>query len=493
MLKGFTRLLAFFTKELNEVRRQPRLVLALILGPFLILLLFGLGYQTTPRPRAILVIPEAVEKQVDMNAVMYAANLTYQVVGTTTNESEAMAKLSAREVDVVQSLPPDVRERIERGEPVPVSFYYAEINPLNETYLQSIGYAQVNEMNKALLLQTAIQVQEEARANREWVGGVRGELDALSADSSNPTQQQNSIRRLRSLVGVMVASPILAAQLTADGQDPARVKTELTALAADLDALDQSITAQTFARQAARLDAVRSRVAQFETLLKNFSEMSPQVIVAPLYPSYENAQGEALTLSNFYAPAVLALILQHIAVTLGALSLVRERLLGAIELFRVAPVSTRQILLGKYLAYLIFIGIIGGVLALAMSWMQVPFRGDPGMFVAILALLVIAGLGIGFLISTVSKSDTQAVQLSMLVLLFSIFFSGFFLPLENFLLPIRAMGYAMPITPGILALQDVMLRGAMPSLFVWLLLGGTALVTFVLVNLFASRQLKFAQ
>jgi ABC-2 type transport system permease protein len=492
MSKGFIRLFAFFTKELNEVRRQPRLVLALILGPFLILLLFGLGYQTAPRPRAVLVIPDAVAQQLDVDAIKYAASLTYDVVNVTNDENAAMAQLHARQVEVVQAIPPDVRERIERGEPVPVNFHYAEINPLNETYMQSIGYAQVNEMNKALLVQTAMRVQEDARSNQEWVGQVRQELDGLVVAPNNASQKLNSIRRLRALVGVMVASPLLAAQLTADGQDPERVKNELNALASDLDGLDRAITNQTVTQEANRIQAIRDRVAEFETLLKKFGEMPAQVLVAPLYPSYNNAQGQALTLATFYAPAVLALILQHIAVTLGALSLVRERLLGAVELFRVAPVSTRQVLLGKYLAYALFIGILGAVLAVAMSWMQVPFRGEVGLFVAILALLVIASLGIGFLISTISKSDTQAVQLSMLMLLFSIFFSGFFLPLENFWLPIRAMGYAMPITPSILALQDVMLRGVMPSLFLWLLLGGSALLTFIVVNLFAARQLRFA-
>jgi ABC-2 type transport system permease protein len=106
---------------------------------------------------------------------------------------------------------------------------------------------------------------------------------------------------------------------------------------------------------------------------------------------------------------------------------------------------------------------------------------------------VLGSLGIGFLISTLSQSDTQAVQLSMLMLLLSIFFSGFFLPLENFLAPVRALGYMMPITASIQALQDVMLRGVMPAVWLWLILAAIAVVTFLLVNLFAARQLRFAQ
>jgi ABC-2 type transport system permease protein len=115
------------------------------------------------------------------------------------------------------------------------------------------------------------------------------------------------------------------------------------------------------------------------------------------------------------------------------------------------------------------------------------------MFTGLLALLILASLGIGLLISILSKSETQAVQLSMLMLLLSIFFGGFFLPLENFWEPIRAVSYLLPLTPGILGLQDIMLRGIAPQLWIWLLLGGSALVTFLLVNLFAGRQLRFEQ
>lgn len=493
MGKGIIRLLAFFSKEMHKVRRQPRLVLALILGPFLILLLFGLGYQATPpRPRAMLVIPETLEQQVDVTALTVAANFTYDLVGVTKDENAALAKLQAHEIDLVQALPADALERIERGEPVPVTFQYAEINPLEETYLHSLGYVQVNEMNKALLLQTTARVQQDARVNQEWIGQVKHELDSLAPDSPDAAQRQDSIRRLRSLVSVMAASPLLVAQAAANGQNPDELRAELNALASDLDALDQAIVNQRLAQEQTRLQDVRTRLAAFETLLKNFSRMPASVIVSPMHPEYVNTQGQALTLATFYAPGVLALILQHIAVTLGALSLVRERLLGAVELFRVAPISLRQVLLGKYLAYIFFIGVIAALLTVAMTWMQVPVRGDIGSLIGVLALLVIGSLGIGFLISTISNSDTQAVQLSMLVLLLSIFFSGFFMPLENFWLPVRTAAFAMPITPTIIALQDVMLRGTMPDFWLWLLLGGIALFTFVVVNILAARQLRFA-
>jgi ABC-2 type transport system permease protein len=61
---------------------------------------------------------------------------------------------------------------------------------------------------------------------------------------------------------------------------------------------------------------------------------------------------------NFYAPSVLALILQHISVTLGALSIVREQARGTLEMFRITPTSIFSIILGKYLGYILFLGIM---------------------------------------------------------------------------------------------------------------------------------------
>jgi ABC-2 type transport system permease protein len=103
-------------------------------------------------------------------------------------------------------------------------------------------------------------------------------------------------------------------------------------------------------------------------------------------------------------------------------------------------------------------------------------------------LLTLASLGIGFLISSVSRSESQAVQLSMLVLLLSVFFSGFFLPLQNFLAPVRALAQALPLTHGIDGLLDLMLRGVYPDLRTWAALGIIAAVTFVAALVVEGRQ-----
>ncbi|MEO5888069.1 MAG: ABC transporter permease, partial [Anaerolineales bacterium] len=75
-------------------------------------------------------------------------------------------------------------------------------------------------------------------------------------------------------------------------------------------------------------------------------------------------------------------------------------------------------------------------------------------------ILLFTSLGVGFFISLISETDTQAVQYSMLLLLASIFFSGFFLDLRLMREPVTVLAWSLPATYGIRMLQDVMLRGA---------------------------------
>jgi ABC-2 type transport system permease protein len=394
MLKIVIRLLSFFSKEINEIRRQPRLILSLIMGPFLILLLFGVGYAgERPKLRTALVLPTNSVEGLDSAELERAISANFVIVSTGADEQAAMELLRTGQVDIVEIIPGDVEARILRGEQAPVELRYNEINPLNEQWIQYLGYAQVTEINRSIQIKLVEQLQAELQRN-----GV-----------------QNTI--------------------------------------------------------------------------------PPQVLVSPVQQTYQNLRGKSLDFMSFYAPSVLALILQHIAVTLGALSLVRERLLGALELFRVAPVSALQVLLGKYLGYTLFIGVITAALVGLMIWpmaLGVPFLGDGLLFAGVVALLTLASLGIGFLISVYSTTDSQAVQLSMLVLLLSIFFSGFFLPLENFRAPINLVGYALPLTHGIVGFQAIMLRGVGPSETTWLLLAIIAGTTFVAVTALFQWQFRRA-
>jgi ABC-2 type transport system permease protein len=163
------------------------------------------------------------------------------------------------------------------------------------------------------------------------------------------------------------------------------------------------------------------------------------------------------------------------------------------ELFRVSPATTLEILLGKYFGFGILSLAIGGLLlALLVLVLGIPFLGDPRLFIATVLLLTFASLGVGLLISVVADSERQAVQLSLLVLLASVFFSGFVLPVEEFRPEVRTAAYALPVTNGIRLLQDIMLRGSTTSIWQLWVLGGVGLVLFLLTGLFLRRSMARA-
>ena len=219
--------------------------------------------------------------------------------------------------------------------------------------------------------------------------------------------------------------------------------------------------------------------------------LPPNVVAAPTLSVVKNWAPTAPAVVTYFAPAVLALIIQHLAITLTALSLVRERHSGVFELFRVAPVNVAEILLGKYLALTILSGIVASVITgLLVYGIGVPFLGTVSMLALVIGGLIIASLGFGLLISTIADSERQAVQLAMLVLLASVFFSGFVLPLKEFWDPFQYAAWVLPVTHGIRLLQDVMLRGTTTADMQIVALYVIAAVLFLLTTILLHQQLR---
>ena len=112
--------------------------------------------------------------------------------------------------------------------------------------------------------------------------------------------------------------------------------------------------------------------------------------------------------------------------------MIREMRGGSIELFRAAPISSFETLLGKSISYLVLTAILAAILAaLVILGLTVPMLGSWAGYAVVILALLFTSLSLGFALSVVSETDTQAVQYSMIVLLASIFFSGFFIALHR--------------------------------------------------------------
>src|SRR4029079_8666749 len=195
------------------------------------------------------------------------------------------------------------------------------------------------------------------------------------------------------------------------------------------------------------------------------AQIPPSVVAAPTKAEIDNIAPSQPGVVQFFGTAVLALVLQHMAVTLIALSVVRERTTGLFELFRISPIRTGELVVGKLVAFGLLCAAIAVItFALLIAGLHVPMLGDPTALLGVVAMLVLASLGLGMLVAAVSDSERQVVQLALLLLLASVVFSGLVLATDQFKEPIRSLTALLPVTNGIRLIEDVMLRGGTDSI-----------------------------
>lgn len=163
---------------------------------------------------------------------------------------------------------------------------------------------------------------------------------------------------------------------------------------------------------------------------------------------------------NYTIPGLVGLVMQNITVLLTAFALVRERERGTIEQLIVSPITSTELILGKLVPYVV-IGFLDFLfsLALGMLWFNVPIHGSLGLLIFLGAGFVICALAIGILISTISKTQLQAMQLSVDTILPSVLLSGFVFPREAMPKVIQLLGYALPLTYFLNILRGIITKG----------------------------------
>jgi ABC-type multidrug transport system permease subunit len=168
---------------------------------------------------------------------------------------------------------------------------------------------------------------------------------------------------------------------------------------------------------------------------------------------------------DYVVPGVIGLILQLITVTLMACTLAREREAGTLFQLMVTSLRRREIVLGKVIPYLaISIVLILSIILLTAWHFQVQFK-NPAALAVICFLFLLCSLGLGLLISAISRNQTQAIQFSVFFLLPVFVLSGAFAPLEQLPQAIRYISELFPLTHFCRAFRLVNLYEATPSFY----------------------------
>jgi ABC-2 type transport system permease protein len=392
LLKTLNRILSIVGKELVEIIRRPGAILSLILGPFLIMALFGAGFSGYRRPlETVIVIPPESGLPTDADSYKEIAGSGLDLIEVTTDQARAEVALAAQTLDVVIIAPVDAEKNFKAGQRSKIQVKVNAVDPVDQNYAVFLAHVLERDVNRIIVERIAKE----------------GQSYALSAGAS----------------------------------------------------------------QAAAIP--------------------PDVVAAPTEAELVNIAPSQPTVVQYFGPAVLALILQHMAVTLIALSIIRERTTGIFELFRVSPISAFEMILGKLVAFGIICSAIAAVtVVLLIGPMHVPMLGDPAFIAGVIGLLILASLGLGLLVAAISDSERQTVQLSLLILLASVFFSGFALAIDQFSQPIRSLVYVLPVTNGIRLLDDLMMRGATTATWQISVLAVSSIAFIAIAWLLLRRAMK---
>ncbi len=212
----------------------------------------------------------------------------------------------------------------------------------------------------------------------------------------------------------------------------------------------------TTALQALNTGLAVALTQSMESLLRETGRRGVPIDIRP-----QMLYNPAMRSPNFFVPGVIGVVLQIGTTVATAMALVRERERGTLEQLLVSPLSRAGLMLGKLVPYLCIGMAMAVILFLIMRFVfDVPIVGNVvGMMFSTL-VYVFALLSLGLLVGTKAENQMQALQMSMVFLLPSVFFSGFIFPRETMPWIFYALGALFPTTYFIALMRAIILRGA---------------------------------
>jgi ABC-2 type transport system permease protein len=307
--------------------------------------------------------------------------------------------------------------------------------------LTLFGYAINSEPRR---LPTAVLVQEDSRFARSILSGLENSryFDII-AQARNPAELDRMIRRGEVQFAVTVPGDFTrrvvrgdAAQILveADATDPSATSGAVAALA-------------NLPRQALTHDLKGALAGQ------GAGQPPFEVVIHNRY------NPDAVTAYNI-VPGLLGIILTLTLVIMTALSVTREAERGTMETLLATPLEPIEVMVGKLAPY-VLVGLVqtAVVLILARLLFHVPMASlGPGLWLGV-ALFIIGSLALGFLISTVARSQLQAMQMSFFYMLPSILLSGFMFPFRGMPAWAQAIGEVIPVTHFLRVVRGALLKG----------------------------------
>jgi len=291
-------------------------------------------------------------------------------------------------------------------------------------------------------LPTVVVDQDQSRYSQELMDRMRAtETFEITRVTNSSDEARELIRQGDVRVGIMIPP---------DYHDQ-RARQQNAQFLVLIDGSDSNVSAQALA-------AINGMVAQENLDAAEAHGARPLLSAHPIV--LFNPAGRT---ANYIIPGLVAILLQLAAMVLASISVVREREQGTMEQLLVTPVKPVGLVLGKLAPYLV-IGIVemAMILLIMRFGFHVPVYGSILLLFAVAVLYLFALLALGLTISMRAQTQMQAVQMSQMFLLPSIFLSGYIFPVAGLPTVLYWIGRALPATHMINVMRGAVLRSAGP-------------------------------
>jgi len=213
------------------------------------------------------------------------------------------------------------------------------------------------------------------------------------------------------------------------------------------------------------LFTAQTAVRKVQSLVQNLAEQTG----TSAYVETRILYNPDLRSVNYMIPGLVGIVMVFIATMLTAISVVRERERGTMEQLLVTPANPMEIMLGKIIPYMV-VAFFDFVLVMVCGVyiFDVPFAGNPVLLVVLGLAFLFVCLGLGLLVSTVSYTQQQAMQMAVFTLVPQILLSGFIFPLAAIPWAVRWIAYLAPLTYFLPISRGVFMRGeGLGELWMW--------------------------
>ena len=227
---------------------------------------------------------------------------------------------------------------------------------------------------------------------------------------------------------------------------------------------------------------------------QNRSRVTARMASAPVHPAVPQLVMQSrvwfnpdLRSRNYFVPGIVVNIITQITLMLTAMAIVREKEVGTMEQLMVTPIRPAELIIGKTLPFAL-VGFVDTILVVtaAVLFFHVPFRGSALLLFASGSLFLMTSLGAGLFISTISRSQQQAMITAFLFFMPLFLLSGFMFPVRNMPAPVRFLTLLNPVRYFIEIVRGLFLKGSGVSV-VWPQMLALAVLGVLILSLSAMR------